>query len=1524
MFFKWKKLEDILTISQPLRYPGNCGVNGVPAVSPSLFFGDWQNGNICVNDIFNPVLISEIVLPNGTSYKFTYNVYGEIDKILYPTGAYERFEYGQIFGTSWVGDPYNQTNRGVLKKWLSKDGSSSTEILWQYSSPLPGNVQTTSPDGNRSERVYKTVSSYPGYGFEDKAAGSLLEEKLFNSNNNLLRRSLYDYILRSTFSGNVEPRKIREISLVFENESSSALATLTEMEYEVPGQNGIPTDPDYFAHLNLKQTKTYDLLPVALTTAKTADINTIKNLFYQSGHVSALSQIDYLYDANYKQRGIIGLPIQTRTLNPSNPADILSKSEALYDEQGQYYSMVDYGPTTGYEAPTGTFANLRGHPTTKRTWNKDTNTWIVTHTQFDNFGNVRKVWDTTGDQTRYIETDYDPLYKFAYPTKVKAPPPDPTGIHGMTTGSEIVKVFDFTTGLVQSITDANGQIATIEYDSLLRPKKVTPAAGGSTSETIYNDDVNNIWIKTRQQIDGNNWAEQTTFFDKLARPYKTKTKDLQGDVVTEVKYDSLGRVEKRSNPYRQGEQIFWSKSRYDDLGRVLELYAPALDGQQGASVGTVKFGISTLSNFVGPYIVSTDASGRKSRMISNIYGIARVDEPANVGGTVDADLGTIENPHQPTFYTRNMKGELTKITQGNPSQTGQPIQIRYFMYDSFGRVTRVRQPEQTPNSNLVTSGNPENNQWTAAYTYDLLGNLIKFTDAKGINIIIEYDKGGRPTSRCYTKPDTQTTATHCTQLSQSQVSLDTPQVDYYYDGEGLPQVPQFSRGALTKVTSAVSENRYTSFDNNGRLLASQQITDGQTYDFAYKYNLSGGLIEETYPSGRIVKNFLDSDGGLATVSSKAATGLVKTLATSFDYSATGSVRKMMLGNGRWETAQFNERFQLTQIGLGNSPTDQSLWKVDYEYGELNADGNTVDAVKNVGNIARQTTTIPTTSFVQSYRYDALNRLTEAKETGASGTQNWKQDFGYDRFGNRTSRYQKVGNDVLPINNLTLPNIDPETNRFVTGQGYAYDFNGNLIVDSHGRTFTFNGDDKQTQVKDATQTIIGTYSYDGSGARVKKVANTETTIFVYDAGGKLAAEYSTHQSAEPTTSYLTAYHLGSPRVITDKMGGVISHRDFMPFGEEIYAGVGSRTTSLKYSTVGADNIRKRFTGYEKDTETDLDFAQARMYENQHGRFTTVDPLMASASPVNPQTFNRYTHTGNNPINYTDPSGLRWVSDANNEIYWIDDNEALNGREDVTGQTILLGGGCDKVAGCVRSGTKVTFNKDRSITIESNESGNPVINEAVEVVDAAIEIVQTTVSEITSTIGFSSGPTTDAPTIELPTGGDPGGGPLEPIGGPDAGGEPDVGGGDIEAGSSGDWKVTAAQLLYFIGNVCWQTSCWESDDEDEGDYVYRGLAETDNPDNGLFARSPDEGNAPISHVAGQKASQWISTTADENIARGKYDKGFGVVRIDLNEVNNEIVDLTNGIPNGGRFSNYAKADKEILIKNYIPPKAIARLP
>ena len=70
------------------------------------------------------------------------------------------------------------------------------------------------------------------------------------------------------------------------------------------------------------------------------------------------------------------------------------------------------------------------------------------------------------------------------------------------------------------------------------------------------------------------------------------------------------------------------------------------------------------------------------------------------------------------------------------------------------------------------------------------------------------------------------------------------------------------------------------------------------------------------------------------------------------------------------------------------------------------------------------------------------------------------------------------------------------------------------------------------------------------------------------------------------------HLGSPRVITDALGQIASRRDFMPFGEDLNVGVGNRTgdNGLKYSMPG-DNVRQKFTGYQKDNETQLDFAEA---------------------------------------------------------------------------------------------------------------------------------------------------------------------------------------------------------------------------------------------------------------------------------------------------------------------------------------------
>ena len=81
------------------------------------------------------------------------------------------------------------------------------------------------------------------------------------------------------------------------------------------------------------------------------------------------------------------------------------------------------------------------------------------------------------------------------------------------------------------------------------------------------------------------------------------------------------------------------------------------------------------------------------------------------------------------------------------------------------------------------------------------------------------------------------------------------------------------RNMAEEVTSSASETKYMSFDIFGRLLRSQQYTDGvaygdDTHPMTYTYNLGGAMIEQTYPSGRVVKNTFDQDGNLSQVQSK--------------------------------------------------------------------------------------------------------------------------------------------------------------------------------------------------------------------------------------------------------------------------------------------------------------------------------------------------------------------------------------------------------------------------------------------------------------------------------------------------------------------------------------------------------------------------------------------------------------------------------------------------------------------------------
>lgn len=64
---------------------------------------------------------------------------------------------------------------------------------------------------------------------------------------------------------------------------------------------------------------------------------------------------------------------------------------------------------------------------------------------------------------------------------------------------------------------------------------------------------------------------------------------------------------------------------------------------------------------------------------------------------------------------------------------------------------------------------------------------------------------------------------------------------------------------------------------------------------------------------------------------------------------------------------------------------------------------------------------------------------------------------------------------------------------------------------------------------------------------------------------------------------------------------------------------------------------RCTAKERDTESGLDYFGARYFGSSLGRFTSPDAPFADQRAGDPQSWNLYAYTSNNPLAYVDPTG-----------------------------------------------------------------------------------------------------------------------------------------------------------------------------------------------------------------------------------------------------------------------------------------------
>jgi len=273
-----------------------------------------------------------------------------------------------------------------------------------------------------------------------------------------------------------------------------------------------------------------------------------------------------------------------------------------------------------------------------------------------------------------------------------------------------------------------------------------------------------------------------------------------------------------------------------------------------------------------------------------------------------------------------------------------------------------------------------------------------------------------------------------------------------------------------------------------------------------------------------------------------------------------------------------------------------------------------------------------TAYSTTYTYDDFNRLTNATANAFS------RSYSFDEWGN-------IKNFAgLTLNYQTNASGAPTTNRIDTdsqGYGYSYDSAGNMTT-GMGQSFSYDGANRLKTASNGTSS----YGYDSDGKRVKKTENGTTTYYVYSSklgqpvmevtassvqrayvygGGKLVAM----QATDGQFYWLHTNHLGNSRAMTDASGNLTYKGQFDPYGATLTEWSGSGNTNLN---------TKKFTGYERDSATGLDYANARMYNSARGRFMTPDPKGLSADHLrHPLSLNRYTYALGDPVNVVDPAG-----------------------------------------------------------------------------------------------------------------------------------------------------------------------------------------------------------------------------------------------------------------------------------------------
>jgi RHS repeat-associated protein len=1063
--------------------------------------------------------ISEIDLPDGSAYHFTYDSgtgsghYGLLTSMTLPTGGAISYGYQNFT------DAYGNKSRWIQHQWTP-----DSSVPWSYQP----SVITTCPHNYvdcQQQLVVTAPSSDTTYYYFALNGGPYLFE-----------------VVRYASPGNGAGTTYACYSFVTADDLGDCTYSVTQAG----------------AAWNVYKTWQRDTIGTASKSAKYVWDPA------NNGNLNTLSEWDF-------GSSVANAPDRTTTMTYYKNGYVFDKPATITvtDKNGTQISQT----INGYDENNGSPQCACGNLTSVTRWLNTGGSNPKTQYVYNSYGMVTKKADPN-DPTIANPTIYTYDATGVYLSSIQYPTPS-DGVQQIENFS-----YDAGTGVINWSKNLNGNQTSYSYDSIGRLTQINYPDGGQTTYTYPSANEVDFSKKITSSIS----ETGSSLVDGLGRPSRTLVSNGESTPYNEVDtcYDVDGRLSYKSYPYQSTGQYLPSCTppgdtfAYDGLDRTTSV----------THVDNSRISVSYANNCS----TTTDEAGKTRETC--VDGEGHITE-------------VIENPgglNYTTNYTYDPLGNLTTVVQSGSRN-------RTFSYDSLSR--------------LINSDNPETNASgpATAYIYDANGNLTSRTDARSITTSYAYDALNRVTQKSY--------------------SDSTPGVTYAYDQSAcLGESTCSNVGRRTSMTDAAGSEQWA-YDSMGRTLVEQRTTNSLTKSATYAYNLLGAPVSVEYPSGRII-NYTYNAGNRPFSATDATTGV--NYADVVHYTASGAPCWEDYGDTITAAETLNSLLQpsgmqatsgiVTYSGGGCPGLGQTgnLIDLSYNFAAGQDNGDVIGITNNIDNTRSQ-----------AFAYDPLNRITSAETTSTYSTSPahcWGESYQYDNqtsggaFGNLTT----IGVASSAYNGCTQESLNQSvlTNNQISG--FCYDAAGNLLGESAcpASTYTYNAENE------LTSTAGVNYTYDGDGDRIEK---SNGTIYWYDPNGNVLDETDLSGNVKNEYVYLSSQriarldssanvfyyavdHLGTSRVIAEVPPGTQTatlcyDADFYPFGGE-------------RPYVDTCDSHYKFTGKERDAESNLDNFGARYFGSSLGRFMSPDPLGGHLE--DPQTLNRYAYARNNPVSLTDPTGL----------------------------------------------------------------------------------------------------------------------------------------------------------------------------------------------------------------------------------------------------------------------------------------------